>query len=44
MLWIKLLDFHILNHPWDEAYLIMVNDRFDIYNNKNPFSYPMLQY
>ena len=24
--WIVLTDFHMLNHPWDEAYLIMVDD------------------
>ena len=25
------MDFLILNHPWDEAYLIMVDDRFDVF-------------
>jgi hypothetical protein len=28
------MDFHILNHPcinWDEAYLTMVNDHFDVF-------------
>jgi hypothetical protein len=29
--WIMLMDFHILKHPWDEAYLIMMDDRFDVF-------------
>jgi hypothetical protein len=25
------MDFHILNHLWNEAYLTMVNDHFDMF-------------
>lgn len=28
---IVLIDFYILNHPWGEAYLIMVDDVFDVF-------------
>jgi hypothetical protein len=26
-----LVDFHTLNRSWDEAYLIMVNNGFDVF-------------
>jgi hypothetical protein len=29
--WIMLMDFCMLNHLWDEAYLVMVNDVFDVF-------------
>jgi hypothetical protein len=29
--WITLMDFCILNHPWDEAYLVMMDDHFDVF-------------
>jgi hypothetical protein len=25
------MNFHILNHPWDEVYLIMMDDCFDVF-------------
>ena len=25
------MDFHILNHPWDEAYLVRMDDCFDVF-------------
>jgi hypothetical protein len=27
------MDSCILNHPWDEAYLIMMDDNFDVFLN-----------
>jgi hypothetical protein len=27
------MDFRILNHPWDEAYLVMMDDHFDVRTN-----------
>ena len=25
------MDFHILSHPWNEAYLVMMDDHFDVF-------------
>jgi hypothetical protein len=44
---VTLLDFHILNHPWDGAYLIMVSDHFDGFLEsigKNFIEYSLHQY
>jgi hypothetical protein len=40
-----MMDFYILNHPWDEAFLIMVNNHFNyswIWLEKNLYIFALI--